>query len=189
MSPRLTADERRARVIAWATTEFAQRGLHGASTERIAAAAGISHAYVFRLFGTKKALFIACSEWSCAQIGASFQEAADAYGRGEIQAPTTLAAMGDAYMRLLSERRDHLLLQLHSFAASDDDEIRDSAQRSYGRIWCLVVGLSGCSDAEAQTFFGHGMRMNVAAAMKLEDVTGPDARWASVLRGVPLSPS
>jgi AcrR family transcriptional regulator len=188
MSPRLTATERRTRVIASAIVEFAARGLHGASTERIAEAAGISHAYVFRLFGTKKALFIACAEWSSGQIAASFEEAADAYARGEVEAPSTLAAMGMAYMRMLSERRDHLLLQLHSFAASDDDEIRESAQRSYGRVWRLVAGLSGCDAAQAQTFFSHGMRLSVAAAMKLEDLAGPDASWASALRGAPLTP-
>ena len=188
MSTRLTADERRARVIASATAEFAGRGLHGASTERIAQAAGISHAYVFRLFGTKKALFIACSDWACGQIAATFEEASEAYARGEIPVPNALSAMGMAYMRMLSERRDLLLLQLHSFGASDDDEIRESAQRAYGRIWRLVTGLSGCTVTEAQTFFSHGMRLCVAAAMKLEDLAGPEASWAAALRGAPLTP-
>ena len=56
---RSTAQERRAELLAAALSEFAIGGLHGTSTEAIAKRAGISHAYLFRLFGTKKQLFIA----------------------------------------------------------------------------------------------------------------------------------
>ena len=58
---RSTAQERRAELLAAALSEFAVGGLHGTSTEAIARRAGISHAYLFRLFGTKKQLFIACA--------------------------------------------------------------------------------------------------------------------------------
>src|SRR5437764_12352901 len=54
---RKSADERREAVLEAALDEFAARGLDGASTETIAAKAGISQPYVFRLFGTKKDLF------------------------------------------------------------------------------------------------------------------------------------
>jgi AcrR family transcriptional regulator len=50
--------ERRAQVLEIAGGEFAAHGLHGASTEAIARVAGITQAYVFRMFGTKKALFL-----------------------------------------------------------------------------------------------------------------------------------
>ena len=58
-SQRKSAEERREAVLAAALEEFATRGLSGASTEAIAAKAGISQPYVFRLFGTKKDLFTA----------------------------------------------------------------------------------------------------------------------------------
>ena len=38
---------------------FAEKGLHGTSTETIARAVGISQPYLFRLYGTKKELFLA----------------------------------------------------------------------------------------------------------------------------------
>ena len=62
MSPtatRMTADERREAILEAARGEFASTGFHGTSTETIAERAGISQPYLFRLFGTKKELFIA----------------------------------------------------------------------------------------------------------------------------------
>ena len=53
---RKTAEQRRDEILDAALVEFAERGLHGASTEAIARRAGISQPYVFRLFGTKKEL-------------------------------------------------------------------------------------------------------------------------------------
>ena len=58
-SPRLSADERRAAIVAASVDEFAAKGLAGASTDLIARRAGVSQPYVFQLFGTKKDLFIA----------------------------------------------------------------------------------------------------------------------------------
>ena len=58
---RMTADQRREMLVEAAVAEFGHSGLHGTSTEVIAARAGISHPYLFRLFGTKKNLFLACA--------------------------------------------------------------------------------------------------------------------------------
>ena len=57
--PRRTADERRAEILDVARSAFADTGLDGTSTELIADRVGISQPYLFRLFGTKKHLFIA----------------------------------------------------------------------------------------------------------------------------------
>src|SRR6266436_3605970 len=59
---RMPATERREAVLAAAVTEFAARGLAGTSTEDVARRAGISQPYLFRLFPTKKALFLALVE-------------------------------------------------------------------------------------------------------------------------------
>jgi len=53
LAERKTKEERREEILDAAIAEFAERGLHGASTEEIARLAGISQPYVFRLFGTK----------------------------------------------------------------------------------------------------------------------------------------
>ena len=101
VTERKTKDERREAVLDAALQEFAERGLHGASTEDIARRAGISQPYVFRLFGTKKALFTAVVARCFRETLEMFQRAAEGL-RGE----EALEAMGKAYVeRLLTDRR------------------------------------------------------------------------------------
>src|ERR671932_68935 len=72
---RKTADERRAEILEAARAEFADRGLDGASTDTIARRAGISQPYLFRLFGTKKELFVACDDEDvCSVVRRGFGE-------------------------------------------------------------------------------------------------------------------
>ena len=56
---RQSADVRRQSVLTAAIVEFGRSGYAGTSTEAIVTRAGISQPYLFRLFGTKKDLFIA----------------------------------------------------------------------------------------------------------------------------------
>ena len=58
----MPATERREMVLEAAVAEFAAHGLAGTSTEDVARRAGISQPYLFRLFPTKKALFLALVE-------------------------------------------------------------------------------------------------------------------------------
>lgn len=54
----MSGPDRRQQVLAIAAEQFANGGLHGAWTEVIARKAEITQPYVFRMFGTKKALFL-----------------------------------------------------------------------------------------------------------------------------------
>ena len=58
----MSAAERREMVLEAAVAEFAAGGMAGTSTEDVARRAGISQPYLFRLFPTKKALFLALVE-------------------------------------------------------------------------------------------------------------------------------
>lgn len=55
----MTADERRARILDAALSELVARGFEAASTNAIAAAAGVAKGLVFHYFGSKEALFVA----------------------------------------------------------------------------------------------------------------------------------
>jgi AcrR family transcriptional regulator len=166
---RMTADERRQEVLAAAVTEFAARGLAGTSTEDVARAAGISQPYLFRLFPTKKALFLALVDRCFQQIAETFEAAAE-----DRAGEDALDAMGDAYHRLLADRT-LLLLQMQAYAACDDPDIRAATRTGYKQLWALVERLSGLPYERIVTFFSMGMLMNVAAAMDLPAV---DERWA-----------
>src|SRR5262245_50040632 len=98
-TPRQTADERRVAVLAAATTEFARKGLHGASTEDIARMAGISQPYLFRLFGTKKQLYLATAKQAVDHLYSVFADAAE--GKTGMDA---LKAMGDTYESVMADR-------------------------------------------------------------------------------------
>src|SRR5215212_10427810 len=96
---RKSAEERRDEILDAALVEFAQRGLHGASTDEIAKRAGISQPYVFRLFGSKKDLFTATVARCLRETLELFQRAAE--GKRGVEA---LHAMGSAYEQLLADR-------------------------------------------------------------------------------------
>src|ERR1041384_1506130 len=102
-----TAEERREEILVAAERVFAARGLHGTPTLEIAKAAGISHAYLFRLFPTKAELFVAVCGLNRERLLRTFADAA-AQARADGNDP--LEEMGKAYGELLGSDRDALLI-------------------------------------------------------------------------------
>ena len=175
---RLTADERRQTVLAAALAEFGERGLEGTSTETIAKRAGISQPYLFRLYPTKKALFIAAIESCFERIIDEFERAAKGLDDEE-----ALMAMGEAYRHLLTDR-ELLLCQLQAYAACADPEVRAATRKGFRRIWATVSGLSGAGNDRMIPFVATGMLFNVSAAMQLDEV---DQDWAQACTTPPSS--
>ena len=176
-----TAEERRQEILEAAERVFAARGLHGTPTMEIAKAAGISQAYLFRLFPTKAELFGALVQRCNERIERTFSDAAAA---ARAAGEPVMQAMGMAYIGLLADR-DLLLNQLHAHAACDDDAIREQMRRGFARLVELVESESGAAAQEVRDFFAHGMLLNVLAAMQAQDV---DEHWARLLLG-PLPPA
>jgi AcrR family transcriptional regulator len=167
---RSTAAKRRTELLTAALSEFAVSGLHGTSTEAIARRAGISHAYLFRLYGTKKQLFIACCERCFERTRETFVNAAVGATPQE-----RLASMGAAYVAMLADR-ELLLGQMQLYAACADPEIRDVARRGFEVLRGEVDRLSGSSGEDMYRFFCQGMLINVAASMDFPELADPD-RW------------
>jgi AcrR family transcriptional regulator len=170
---RKSAEERRESVLDAALVAFAARGLEGASTEEIAAKAGISQPYVFRLFGTKKELFKMVVTRCFRQTLETFQQAAEGK-RGE----AALEAMGKAYVEKLLVDRVRLRGQMQAYAACDDPEIRDVVRDGYGDLVAYVERVSGLGPEKVSRFFATGMLLNVIASMGVEDMSEP---WAARL--------
>jgi len=177
--PRLTAQQRREQVVRAAQTEFAHTGLHGTSTEAIARRAGISHAYLFRLFPTKKELFIACAGRCMERTRETFRAAAAEAERPDPDA--VLGAMGQAYVGMLADR-EILLSQMQMYAACDDPEIRAVAREGFGELFEEVERLSGADPERVQAFFARGMLLNVVAAMDLPELADSEAWVRRALR-------
>ncbi len=170
---RQTAEERREAVLAAALVAFAQGGLHGTSTEDIARAAGISQPYLFRLFGTKKKLFVATVERCMADTLELFRAAA-----GDLRGEEALEAMGAAYAAMVTEDRTRLLAQLQAYAACDDPEVREAMRAGFGSLHLFVETVSGLDPEAVSRWFGAGMLLNVLAAM---DLWGSREPWAARL--------
>ncbi|MGP3953886.1 TetR/AcrR family transcriptional regulator [Streptomyces sp. 7N604] len=167
---RLAGEDRREQVLKIAADEFAAHGLHGVSAETIARKAGITHAYVFRLFGTKKQLFLEVVRRAFAVMAAHLAEAA-----GSAKGLEALAAMGQRYDASLSDRT-LLLLQLQAFAACGDAELRPAVRESFGALWQTVSDTTDLDPVQIKTFMAYGMLLNTSAALQLANT---DADWAA----------
>jgi AcrR family transcriptional regulator len=133
---------------------------------------GVAQPYVFSLFRNKRELFLAAVERGFELIAEAFTKAAEEYDPS-IALPDTdvLTAMGHAYVELLETRRDYLLLQHQSYAACDDEVIRDRVRALYANLVAHVRRLSDAEPEQIDEFFRYGMWLNVAAAMGVEDLS------------------
>jgi AcrR family transcriptional regulator len=167
--PRISADERREIVVGVAAEEFARRGLHGTPTQDIAEQAGISHAYLFRLFPTKVDLFVAVAQRCFQIVTEAFAKAAEGTEPGDER----LHSMGRAYRDLLSDRT-RLVVQLQSYAACDEPRVRKAVQRGWEDLYTFVERESGVGGERLRAFFATGMLLTVAAAC---DLFSADPKW------------
>src|SRR3954470_21058278 len=169
---RRSAQDRREEILAIALRQFGEGGYRGTSTEAIAREAGISQPYLFRLFRTKRELFLACSDEACSHVSAVFRR-----GAAEVPPADRLERMGQAYIEeLLPERREILML-MQSYVAGADPEIQGHVRGSYLRLIREVAELAGVPPAETFDFFAHGMLLNVIAAL---DMPGGDVEdWGA----------
>ena len=164
---RQTAEERREAVLTAAAHEFARTGLHGASTDAIARAAGISQPYLFRLFGTKKELYLATTARKMEETYQVFERAS----RGKT-GEEALRAMGEAYRGLI-EDEERLQLMLQCFAGADDPDVREGLRRIWRDLVELAERVSGAPPEVVSAFFAKGMLLNVVNAMGLFDDPTP----------------
>jgi AcrR family transcriptional regulator len=159
---RKSAEERREEIVEIAMRHFAEGGFHGTSTEAIASEAGISQPYLFRLFGTKRDLFLACVDRCHMQVRVVFEEAAAGAADGD-----RLQAMGQAYKERLLPDRHALLLQVQGYATSEP-VIRAHVRENFGKLIRIVAGLAGVGVDETWAFFADGMLLNVVAMLELD---------------------
>jgi AcrR family transcriptional regulator len=169
---RVPAAQRREQTVAIAMRHFAEGGYHGTSTEAIAVEVGVSQPYLFRLFHTKRELFLACCAACNQRVRETFRAAAAA-----APAEERLAAMGHAYLDLLTDK--HMLrFQLQMYAACSDAPIRAEVRRLYRELVDEVREQSGASEAELWQFFSTGMLLNVVATIGLDEIADRDP-WAA----------
>ena len=160
---------------------FAVGGYAGTSTEEVARLAGVSQPYLFRLFGSKQALFLAAVGRCFEKVRAEFTDAA----RHPVPVPgfnPVLAAIGNRYAEMLKDLT-LLRLQLHAYAASSDPVIQDAVRAEFAHLIATVSELSGVAASELGDFFALGMLMNLAAALGL---TEAELAWQRMCEGMAM---
>jgi AcrR family transcriptional regulator len=171
-----TAEERREAVLEAGMSVFAEKGFLGTPTTEVAKAAGISQAYLFRLFPTKTDLVLAVVQRSNERIEEVFR-------KGAAQAKATGGepeeVIGELYGELL-EDRTVLMTQIHQFAAAASmPEVAEVSRAFFAKLYEMAREETGMDEERAYKFFATGMLLNVMAAIGAQDEHG---EWASTLR-------
>ncbi|MEV5548829.1 TetR/AcrR family transcriptional regulator [Streptomyces sp. NPDC052309] len=163
---RMSAEERRESVIRAATSEFARGGYYGTSTEAIAKRVGVSQPYLFRLFPSKKALFLAVAERCMQDTRRVFEEASEG-----LHGEEALHSMAEAYTRLIVEKPERLQMQLQTYVAvaaaeaAGDHEFGEMVRKGWVELWDTVHVPLGGDVSETTLFMACGMLINALAGM------------------------
>jgi AcrR family transcriptional regulator len=177
---RMSSAERREAVLDAAIAEFAVYGLHGATTEAIARRVGITQPYIFRLYGSKKELFLAAVERVCDRVIHTWQAVLEAAPE-DADPEERIRVAGEAYAGLMG-RREELLLLLQAFAASQDPDVLRVSRQRLRQMYEYVQQATSASSERMQRFFAHGMLLTVAAALDLPTIVGQE-EWADTFMG------
>jgi AcrR family transcriptional regulator len=161
---RLSAQERRAELLDAAVIEFAESGYHGTRTADIAARAGVSQPYVYALFPDKRALFLACHDYTTERIKEALEKATtDLTDDADVE-----QALDRAYQGLFDERPHQVLFQVQAHAAAAaDPEIREPVRRRFIELVELSERLNGAPRDLVLRHVARSMLGNVALALDL----------------------
>jgi AcrR family transcriptional regulator len=157
MTPRTrhTLEERKEDLVIAAITEFASRGLDAGSSQAIAAAAGISQPYLFKVWKSKSLLFLASLDTVYDRIISVFEKAAE----GKPPSVETLSEVGDEFE---SFSRSEMQMLLQGFAACDHPEVRALVVRRWMELIAVLERIAGRGGDPIKHFLGVGLLMMVA---------------------------
>lgn len=129
-------EQRKAQVLDAAIAVLAKRGIAGATTRQIARAAGVKEPIVYRAFGSKSRLVVACLEESAGRVVESI--------RPMIRSKNVPELIRQYYGIYKGCEAEHWLLY-HAVTASGDPAIRAAVRRVfrlYARELESVLGRS-----------------------------------------------
>jgi AcrR family transcriptional regulator len=163
--PRLPAAERRRAVLSAASRVFAQRSFRGATTAEIARAAGVSEPILYRHFGSKTELFLACLDDVWAQLRELLDEAVSTAADPR----TAMGAAAETYMNA-RERVRLIDLWIQSLTeAVDEPQIKAFLKRQM---------------REVHDYFAEAIRRSQAAGGVRPDRDAEAEAWIFIAGGL-----
>lgn len=176
---RSTAEAQRARITTAAVHVFAEKGYFATPIAEVAAEAGVSPAYVFRLFDGKLGVFVTAAAATYSRVAEALAVAGRACSSSDPD--RRLDAMTEAYIALI-EDRDLLMMQAQAQSASSIPEIRDAVRSGLAEVVEAVRDVSGAEPAAVQRFLAYGQLCHLIVQT---DLTGVRSSWAeSVTAGI-----
>jgi TetR/AcrR family transcriptional regulator len=190
--PRLPAVERRQAVLDTACQVFSRSSYRGATTAEIAREAGITEPILYRHFGSKRDLYLACLD----EAWRSFHETAE---QALAEDPVgCLGAIGDAYMAKKTRIRlvDLWIQALNE--ASDDAVIAKAVRKQIREVHAFFAGVIERGQqlgsihpdrdpvAEAWIFVGGGLLATIDH--RLGGLLGPDLERVRASRRAYMRP-
>jgi AcrR family transcriptional regulator len=161
---RLAADERRAALVDAALQVFSARSYRGATTAEIAREAGVTEPILYRHFGSKRDLFLACLD----EVWLRLREAVEDEIAGEPDPSSWVLAVPRAMASLRRRRLAPTQLWLQALSeATEDAEIRRHFRRHLREMHDYVAdilrraqaagGIRAERDVDAEAWIGLGL--------------------------------
>ncbi|WP_168200426.1 TetR/AcrR family transcriptional regulator [Protaetiibacter larvae] len=167
---RMRSEDRRLLILEAATAVFGERGYHGATTDVIARAAGVSQPYVVRIFGSKEALFLEVVDRALERILGSFRAALDEAAGSDAQlGPHELAGcVARHYVDLLADR-GLLLCLMQAFLLGSDPVVGPAARGGLRRVHVFLRDEVGLAPDDIREFLANGMLLNTVVGLRMAD--------------------
>ncbi|MBS2964402.1 helix-turn-helix transcriptional regulator [Actinocrinis puniceicyclus] len=159
---RSTAARRRAQAVASAMRVFADQGLTTSAVQQIADEIGVSQPYVFRLFGSKQALFLACLDELVERVCVVFRAAAAA------SPADPLLAMGEGFRDLVSDGVVSGLWLQACAAARRDEVVARRCRSALAEVLAQADTLTRAGSGELAGFLADGSLVMLLQALGMD---------------------
>lgn len=180
--PRMAAAERRELVLQAATRVFGNEGYAGATTDKVAKAAGVSQPYVVRIFGTKENLFVEVLTRAGRRLLEAFTEEIELAHSSPADPDLPMTRrLGLRYTAMMADR-GLLLSLMHGFVLGADPVIGACARQGFMRIYRLLVDRAGLDASDAYQFMAGGMMMNTMLGLRMGDDYDNDPQVRDLLQ-------
>ncbi|MFK4834340.1 TetR/AcrR family transcriptional regulator [Microbacterium sp. ZW T2_14] len=165
---RKTADTRRARAVDAGLRAFADHGMTTAAVQDVAKQIGVSQPYVFRLFGSKRAFFLACLDELEARVVAAFSSY-------DGHAGDLLEEMGATFRSLVSDGTAGGFWLQACVAAQSDSEIAARCRELISDVLRLTSKVADVDADRLAAFLGRGALVTMLQALGVDLAEGSAA--------------
>lgn len=142
---RLSAEERRASIVAAATDVFSEAGYERGTMSEVARRIGVSEPVVFQNFGSKAAVFVAVLEQATARMTAAIQERAAA--NGSVGAWLT-ELLSPEHLTRAHSRDTHAVLFAEAMSVASEPQVTQAIRRAHRTLARTIADLLARGQAE-----------------------------------------